>query len=646
MPRSKVKPYRLILARLCALVLIVGPAGLAFGADLPTRYDWDFDTTQSAEGWSPYLAGRSDLPAFRDVNVGRTVKGSLYLEVPDPAPADFYRWEVNVPNPMAGDVWRLNAYVKFSGVTDEIGAGVYTAVNMMDAGGQRISWTQSPGNVGTEDGWRLLQTTIQIDSQCTSLWIALLLHGHGKVWFDDVSFEQVIKGPETPESTECIVRMDPAKVINTLDFGFGFEDDPFFYTDENVARGLTEDDFKLKEDRVRQLKPDVVRCFVWWNAFNPSHDYTTIDLTNTYGQSLLRTLQFYKDIGVPVILCDTQWGFSGDAFPYSPTHVSQGAHLYAQVVDTLYKDRGFTNIRWVTLCNEPDISWVGQGGTLETYRTAARALVQELKDRHLDDKIKLLGGDVTVYHDFLNQCMDDYGDLTDQWSMHSYVRLGSVANTELLMKQDLAAVQGGKLILAEFGFNRPGDTDQNQQTIRIFDYGIDTADTCIRAMNVGLQGASIWCLCRQNYPGYNFMDYGLWEYKDRDFQPRPVCFAYGMFLKYLEAGDPVGSLTVTGNGLVSGSVVAREGKTAVIYLLNRADHTVRADLEGATPGQYDQFLYSSEPLKTQETILLAPERRMSVASNGQAAVDLPANSFTTLVWQAPNNSAGEWALWE
>jgi hypothetical protein len=165
-------------------------------------------------------------------------------------------------------------------------------------------------------------------------------------------------------------------------------------------------------------------------------------------------------------------------------------------------------------------------------------------------------------------------------------------------------------------------------------------------MNDGLQGASIWCLCRQNYPGYNFMDYGLWEYKDQSFQPRPVCFAYGMFLKYLKADDTVGSLTVQGNGLVSGSVVAREAKSEVVYLLNRADHSVHAAIEGATPDRYDLYLYSSDPLKTRQVILLAPERSVIVAGDGTATLDLPANSFTTLIEMAPSHAARDWLLME
>lgn len=628
------------IVRLCALALVFGFTRTLPGADLPTRYDWNFDTTQTTQEWSPYLAGRSEVVARRDESVGRTGKGSLFLEVPDSAPIDFYKWSIPVPKSTPGDLWRLSTFIKTLGVHDESGAGVYLAINLIDGTGNRISWEQSTGIMGTTEGWKYLPTQVWLDDKCKSIRIELILHGRGKVWFDDVRFERLIKGPENPESKECRVKLDSAKVVNTLDFGFGFEDDPFFYTSENVSRGVTEVDFKLREERVRQLKPDFVRCFIWWNAFNPAHDYKTIDLGNTYGQSLLRTLRFYKDLGVPVLLCDTQWGFNGDAFPYSPTHASQGAHLYAEIIHRLVRDHGFDNIRWVTLCNEPDLAWVGGGGTIETYRTAYRTLGQELKDRKLDDKIKILGGDVTSNHYFLNTCMESYGDLTNQWSIHSYVRLGSVYLNEILMRQDLETVKGGKLILAEFGFNLPGENDLNHPSVRMFEYGIDAADTCIRAMNVGLQGASIWCLCSQIYPGGMKMDLGLWEYKDQDFKPRPLCFAYGMFTKYLEAGDRVGSFNVEGNGLISGSVIARAGKSAVVYLLNRADHPVRADLEGATLGQYDRFLYSSAPLKIQDAILLAPEGRMGVASDGKAAVDLPANSFTTLLWQATNNKAG------
>ena len=63
---------------------------------------------------------------------------------------------------------------------------------------------------------------------------------------------------------------------------------------------------------------------------------------------------------------------------------------FADVLEDLVEIRGFTNVRWVTVANEPNSASL----TLAQYEALYRTLDAELVARGLREQIRLMGGDL------------------------------------------------------------------------------------------------------------------------------------------------------------------------------------------------------------------------------------------------------------
>ena len=70
-------------------------------------------------------------------------------------------------------------------------------------------------------------------------------------------------------------------------------------------------------------------------------------------------------------------------------------------------------------------------------------------------------------------------------------------------------------------------------------YAIWTSAFVLEGLNKGVSGFSIWCLHETYYPGNGFMNYGLWNFKNRDWSVRPVYHLWADFSRLTRAGDPV-----------------------------------------------------------------------------------------------------------
>ena len=95
-----------------------------------------------------------------------------------------------------------------------------------------------------------------------------------------------------------------------------------------------------------------------------------------------------------------------------------------------------------------------------------------------------------------------------------------------------------------------------------------------------MAGASIWCLHEVYYPGNGFMNYGLWDFKDNNWKPRPVYHAWSMFSRLTEAGDRAVRCVSTAPEYVAGAVVNR-----TLFWVNQSETQAEIVIEGAKPDE-------------------------------------------------------------
>lgn len=179
------------------------------------------------------------------------------------------------------------------------------------------------------------------------------------------------------------------------------------------------------EAKVKALEPQIVRIF-----YGEVPETTFPDRM----ASFLETVQLAQEAGATINITYQ-----------SATRAKLQPDLYmgqfAAILDDLVRTRGFTNVRWVTVQNEPNDTLV----TLEQYNALYRALHAQLVARGLRDRIGLMGGDLVEMGDGLNLPNPDHrvwfqymaanmNDILDAYSVHIYWNYWDIPRMEFRLK--------------------------------------------------------------------------------------------------------------------------------------------------------------------------------------------------------------------
>ena len=175
------------------------------------------------------------------------------------------------------------------------------------------------------------------------------------------------------------------------------------------------------EIKVKALEPQLVRIF-----FHEVQERTAVQMA-----SFIETVELAQQSGATI---NITYQTAANAKLDPPRYMG----AFAAVLDDLVQTRGFTNIRWVTIQNEPNTTLV----TLEQYNALYRALHAHLLARGLRDQIGLMGGDlvesssvVGSNHRFWFQYMaQNMNDILDAYSVHIYWNYWDIARMEFRLK--------------------------------------------------------------------------------------------------------------------------------------------------------------------------------------------------------------------
>mgnify|MGYP005841408411 CR=1 FL=1 len=419
------------------------------------------------------------------------------------------------------------------------GYGAYLSMEFYDDAGTRLGFSQS--DAAEFDGvWTRLETRAQAPSQTASVRLLLLLNGHGKARFRDAALtelapprEKPLRGPVTIDVTERIA-------CESL-IGFGFEDDGWFYNRENAEHGVTEDDIALRERRIAWMAPDWVRMFFWYEDWCPSGDWSRFTFDSDNMRSHYRTLDLYQRLGAAVNVVGVEWGMR-DVY----RDPERAAWAIGELLEYLIRGKGYTCVRYWTLTNEPHLWFLQHSYPFDRYVEMHQLVRAEILNRGLD--IRIVGSDDTNGGwGWFQRCVADdrYFAAADLFASHRYLSFleQDLAQDFFRKRLDLLATREPKkpFVVAEFGFHDHRSSVNRNPIMQTYPYAIWSAAFAIRGLNQGTAGFSIWCLHEKFYPGSNRMGYGLWDWKDNDWKPRPVYHVWSMFTRLTRAGDAVRS---------------------------------------------------------------------------------------------------------
>jgi hypothetical protein len=383
--------------------------------------------------------------------------------------------------------------------------------------------------------------------------------------------------PTTPGATDVIV---DTRNVAVQDFaGFGAEWHPYAYSSRSAVP-------RLVKERIRfmQLPFVRVRMFASWYS-DVDNEY---DFSNTAMQPLYEILDATKANGTDVVL--TEWGsddWSMDPWPIDDPRYTQAV---ADGLDHLINVRGYTNIRYVVIVNEPDINQL----TFAQWSAAITDLHRELAARDLLGTVRVTGPDICCTDGWWGSSIADLHERITAWDRHLYPDPEDVSSgsTEGFVRSAWDQVRSSvpdwtskPFLLGEAGFQTWGQSSPG--------YAVDMADYAIQATRAGTSMMSAWMLDDESYPlGLDTEIpkwYGMWSNRDSGSTLKPWFYTWSLLSKLVRPGSTL-YLATQPPGIRA--LAARDPSTGTwTFVLVNRDPTRDRDVTVKVPG-YEAVTYS------------------------------------------------------
>ncbi len=572
-------------------------------------------------------------------NVAHSGLRSAVIRVREGSPASFHTLAQDVPGVRPGQSYRLSFWMRIENVRG--GVGAYGAVGGVDPEtGARSFANETERLTGTRD-WTRVSRLLFVPEGVDTLRILLLLHGTGTAWFDDVELT-LLRTQRSLDADRVPVHVTDEVVCDSF-LGFGYEDDSFFFTEENLGRGIDEDDLALRKRRMDEMDGDTIATLFWWEAISPgTRDVSRITYDTELMRAFYRLLDYHQDAGNTVIVSDVFWGWRPEQIPYSVDHLGEGVRAYVDLFDHLVHEKGYDCIRIASISGEVDMRWVSEfGGTLESYAEAVRRFRRGLDERGLGDL--LIVGDKVSGTVWFQEAVRLAGDAFGIFAVHEYPHLTQSPIVHLRLREALEAVREASgadgrsrpVYCWEIGYVAVGHRDTRHTAIRRFDYGLLCARTVLGILNEGLAGGSVWCLHSMYYPGAaEPMDFGFWEFKDTDWAIRPFYYGYGMVTRFTDPG--MKTLRVERpRGFFDFDAAAMENPdgSRVVFLLNQSGRDTVVDLSGMPAGPCAIYEYAQDRIPAPDDPMYGRIDALRTGRTWRPGLPVPlrARSFLLLV---------------
>ena len=439
---------------------------------------------------------------------------------------------------------RFAAKATAEGIDVDGGNGVAVSLAFFDADDKRIGHIDTFVGPGTT-GRRNAKLWAEAPENTASVRLLLLLHGFGEAHFSEMQVTRLPEAGLPPDAEGVVVSVTDEKTTDLI--GFGFEDDGWFYNQENAARGVGPDDFRIREERIAWMAPDYVRMFFWYNDWNPSLDAETFTWESDNMLSHYRTLDLYQELGARVNVCGVEWAVED---PWA--NPERLARAIGALLEHLIVDRGYTCIQDYTLTNEPDIFFARAverpAQDFDLFVELHRHVAAEFERRGLE--LNIVGSDDGHNRVWFAHCVqhEAYYDLSDLFASHFYFSSEAMPLVRHVIEDRIALLEARAgdgprkdFIIAELGFS-----DERTQPpsinplMREYPYALMSMSTFMDSLNAGTAAWSIWCVHEMYYPGGQApMGFGLWDFDPPEWPVRPVYHALALMTRNSNAGDPV-----------------------------------------------------------------------------------------------------------
>ena len=223
-----------------------------------------------------------------------------------------------------------------------------------------------------------------------------------------------ILGNPVENTNEYTVSIDTGEVINENFKGIGINSIPVTLMSNNIEKGSNESFFQLEKSRILDLKPAIVRLWTQVDWFvtdkdlvnNTGNDYYNgiYNFESDSMQALYKYLDAYKEAGSEIVIV-TNWkvgekiqswfSIEGLDTPETsaPKDITSFANAYTAFLKYLIETKGYTNITYVSIANEPELEdfQTNNLSDYQYYLDTSKALSNAIVSANLN--VNLLGFD-------------------------------------------------------------------------------------------------------------------------------------------------------------------------------------------------------------------------------------------------------------
>lgn len=577
---------------------------------------------QGLDGWA--TSGKGEFAADSQVKHGGG--RSARITVPPDANLEFQQIAWSMPA-KPGEHYSASFWLRTEGLKD--GAGAYGAIEFF-RGGDRLVYFQS--QMTRTLSWQPMPIEAVAPGGTDRMRVVLICHAHGTAWFDDVT----ISRPQ-PQPLNVSFALQPRKLITDDWQGFGCQADLFLDMRWTASDGITDADRALIRDRIKEMRPQIVRLMFQTKEWEPERGKQMKD--SDIMRDLRNTIAIYKSVGADVML--TEWGFGFPTWMNSngrvpgPDRRQEMTDSLVAAVKYLRDDCGLDNIRYVNVWNEPNYG----GITWEDYAACCRCLDKSLKNAGLREVVAILGPDETSDLDWTVKSAAELDDVIDCYDVHNYTSNTGVhfaswvaPRIEAMPKVKASRRQPPRkrLMITEFGMQEGMSTFESKRN-GDYDYGVFLADCAIEAAKAGASALMSWCLMDTNY-GSSRMKWGLWRYKDQNWEPRPGFYAWSLITRYTERGSTIHSITSDVTDAAAVAFRAPKSGPWTLLVVNRRSEQRPFELTGLpASSRWELFVYSVQTAPTPDRHMIRSSGVESAGPDGRLHGTLPARSF--LLWR-------------
>jgi hypothetical protein len=239
----------------------------------------------------------------------------------------------------------------------------------------------------------------------------------------DVAPEETDETNDAAKTTVDVTELELQRsrlVLGSLG-GFGAQMNGHVYAGVLPAPAASLPDLEAK---VKALEPQLVRIF-----YSEAQEAIPARM-----ESFVKTVELAQESGATI---NITYQSTARAKVNSDLFMGQ----FAAVLDDLVRADGLTNVRWVTIQNEPNRTQI----TLDEYNRLYRALNAQLVARGLRSQIGLMGGDLVEFgdlpnlpypdhHTWWNYMASNMNDILDAYSVHIYWNYWDIKRMEFRLE--------------------------------------------------------------------------------------------------------------------------------------------------------------------------------------------------------------------